>query len=262
MDRATIRCYIYACPPGQRYPAARALAEMGLHFEYADETSGPDVLSLTAPYFAEEHNADSTGDCAQALRTAAPGCSYMLWADPYYGGPGDVHAYTPALGTFTAACDPSGEPLLSRADVAPMLRGKGRPRWLSGLLPARRGRIAAQLDRAMGGPWMDEYAAARAAAAAGAGPGLAVHCPGATPRQYTWDEDGTPARGTLADYAAAFARANDTAFPGADLSTEVQSGGTAYPVQSEALAARPDEDGSRAIRLSVPGEEVTIRTWG
>lgn len=78
----------------------------------------------------------------------------------------------------------------------------------------------------------------------------------AAPRTYTWTEDGRAAAGTLADYARSYAR---LAVPGAGLSAEVRTPHAAYPVRAEVLAAVPGADGSWPVRLSVPGEQVTVR---
>lgn len=78
----------------------------------------------------------------------------------------------------------------------------------------------------------------------------------AAPRTYTWTEDGRAAAGTLADYARSYAR---PAFPGTGLSAEVRTPHGAYPVRAEVLAAVPGADGSWPVRLSVPGEQVTVR---
>jgi hypothetical protein len=86
-------------------------------------------------------------------------------------------------------------------------------------------------------------------------------CSGAVLRTYAWMDDGRLVTGTLADYARAYALAADESLPAREISTEVRTWDAGYHVRAEALAAAPDDDGCWPIRLSVPGEQVTVSVW-
>ena len=263
-DRSTVYFHLYACPEDQRAAAAAALDAEDLYFEFEnDAVAAAGQLSLTRPYFAEEYPVGSLGDCARAVREAAPGCSYVAWEEPGTTGPGEIHAYTPVLGLFTAASAGQGEAFFTLPEATAAIWGTGRPGRLRRLLPARRSRVAARLHHAMGGPWMDDWESCRDAAlrAAGTG-GLTVQCASGTPRQYAWEQGDGQASGTLADYAEAFTRVKDASLPDTGIGTELRDGTQIYPVVAEGLATTPDEDGYWPVRLSVPGEEVTVRVWG
>lgn len=83
----------------------------------------------------------------------------------------------------------------------------------------------------------------------------------ATPRTYAWTDDDRRVTGTLEDYARSYELAADESLPGRELSTEVRASDAAYQVRIEALSAVPDDDGCWPVRLSVPGEQVTVSVW-
>ncbi|MGH3193093.1 MAG: hypothetical protein ACRDOL_38745 [Streptosporangiaceae bacterium] len=88
-------------------------------------------------------------------------------------------------------------------------------------------------------------------------------CPNAVPRVYTWLDGEQRCTGTLADYAASFAVDRDESLPGGDLATAIRdtSQGTLHMVRAVCLEDAPDRDGCWQVRLSVPGEQVTVAVW-
>jgi len=97
-------------------------------------------------------------------------------------------------------------------------------------------------------------------------PGCALARP---PQEYFWecswgDGDGEVCTGTLASYAEAFELAHDESLPAPELSPVIRAWDAGYPaltVQAACLDHSPGQDGCWLVRLSVPGEEVTVRVW-
>jgi hypothetical protein len=89
--------------------------------------------------------------------------------------------------------------------------------------------------------------------------GHTLECASAEPRRYVWQESGDLGSGTLADYAQAWVMAHDDSLPGDSLGGELRTWDVSYQVMAGSLAPQPDDDGCWRIRLSVPGEEATIR---
>lgn len=155
--RSSIQVYVYSCPEEQRADVVRVLMdECDLDMQYADAEGDP--LNLTAPYWAEETPLDTGMEVAEALREAAPGASFFLWMDPSDSdeGPilGDLHAYTPELGQFYAECDQHGLPRFTPAQIAGMIQ-----RIRDTTLCMTSVTLAIELDKAMGKPWLDDWAA-------------------------------------------------------------------------------------------------------
>lgn len=153
-DRTGFRAYVYDCPEDQREAALTVLAEdYALGVDWTDQPAGD--LDLTSAYTADEITCGSAQEIAKALREAAPGASFILWEDPKYEWLGDLYAHTPALGEFTAECAESGEPVLNREQVTKVINdaAKDAPGTPGGMLRVIRDAI----NRAMGGPWFDDW---------------------------------------------------------------------------------------------------------
>jgi len=87
-------------------------------------------------------------------------------------------------------------------------------------------------------------------------------CPdGREPRLYVWHEGIELSTGTLADYGQAFEIAHDDSLPTGDISEEIRTWDADFPVQAWCLDDKPDRDGCWPVRLSVPGEQVTVHIW-
>jgi hypothetical protein len=135
-----LQAHIYDCPPGQLWYVVRTLRNLGLHREYpSSEMAG----QLDERWLREEARDDSAYQLAEALQEAAPGASWYLWQEPQAGELGDLYAFTPRLGLFHGACDGAGGVVIGREEARKILAG-GR-----------------DIDRAMGGPWTDEWEARR-----------------------------------------------------------------------------------------------------
>jgi hypothetical protein len=91
--------------------------------------------------------------------------------------------------------------------------------------------------------------------------GHTQECASAEPRLYVWLESGTLTTGTLAGYGRAWALAHGDSPPGAGLGDELRTWDASYPVQIQ-VEGRDDnrgQDGCWPVRVSVPGEQVTVR---
>jgi hypothetical protein len=88
-------------------------------------------------------------------------------------------------------------------------------------------------------------------------------CANALPRTYTWLDGGRTCTGTLADYAESFAISHDESLPAGELAESIRDTAqdTVYTVQAVCLDETPDQDGCWLVRLSVPGEQVTVTVW-
>jgi Protein of unknown function (DUF3145) len=137
-DRTNFQVYVYECPEDQREAAAAAITDI----YDPDEGSTDDLAEGITVYEARVGTAD---EVAAKLREAAPGASFYLWEDPCYEWLGDMYAYTPELGIFTAACDSYGEPVFKLSEVVVVVREA------KGMLPV--------IQRKMGAPWREDWAA-------------------------------------------------------------------------------------------------------
>ena len=88
MDRTYLKCHVYDCPEDQREAARAALEQWGWG-EYVDDPESP-VDGMTA---APETLCDTVPDIATALRTSAPGASWVAWEEPTTGHPGRAAAF-------------------------------------------------------------------------------------------------------------------------------------------------------------------------
>ena len=138
-DRTNFQVYVYECPEDQHDAAVDAIREVAGEWE---EGSADDLAAGLIMYDAR---CGIAGEMAAALAEAVPGASFYLWEDPAYEWLGDVYAYTPALGMFTAECDSNGEPMFRLSDVLATIGTANGD--------------AEAVKRAMGGPWREDWSA-------------------------------------------------------------------------------------------------------
>jgi hypothetical protein len=131
-----LQAHIYACPRNQIAPAVRVLRNLGLESEYPG--SGV-ARQFDERWLKEEAHDDDAYHLAEGLREAAPGASWYLWQEPQAGDLGDLYAFTPELGEFHGSCDGAGSVVADRDLIQKVLAQAG------------------DIDRAMGGPWADEW---------------------------------------------------------------------------------------------------------
>jgi hypothetical protein len=143
MERTYLRCYLYACPEGERDAAATAM-----DYENMSESDGAWVNS--------DASSDSSASLASALRDAAPGASWVLWEDPVTDT-GMLYARTPELGDFSATCNGGGDVVLTHTEVSEVI-DKVASEWKGhGGALTMAAAITAAVDRAMGIPWMNDW---------------------------------------------------------------------------------------------------------
>ena len=137
-DWTYLRTYIWACPMEQRRAALGVLRP----------DAGPgEVLAMAEAYAEEQVHVGYVHDLADELISAAPGASFVMWADPAWALPGELRAFTPALGDFAGECTAAGEVIIGLDEVLQILtRARSRRGARSGL------------HKAMAGPWMEDWA--------------------------------------------------------------------------------------------------------
>jgi hypothetical protein len=156
-DRTYFQVHIYDCPEDQREAARRVIAD------YVTAADEDDVLHLTEGYTEDEVSCGSADELAPRLEQAAPGCSFVLWEDPKYEWLGSIRAYTPALGSFAADCDASGQPVFTLSEVLAVLKSDqvtacNDPDDSDGTLLKE---VPAALARVFGDPWLKGWRARR-----------------------------------------------------------------------------------------------------
>ncbi|WP_037719327.1 hypothetical protein [Streptomyces sp. AA4] len=127
---------IHDCPPRRVRAVLAALREYSYLY---DGDGAADVLHVGMWFKAHPEAYRMARDFAHALMKAAPEVAFTVYDAPRDSEPGEVHTYVRDLGLFSAPCDAHGEPTFSRS------------RWL-----ALAAQPAADRDRAMGLPWMNE----------------------------------------------------------------------------------------------------------
>src|SRR5262245_44852674 len=154
--RADLRVYVYDCPKSQREAAASYLTTGLRDFQIDWSDSLPPELEMDRPYTLDDAPYGALDQITAELRQAAPGASFMAWTDPAGEGPGQLIAYAPGLGEYTAACDAGGEPLFSREQITDLIGQAAQP--ITGTAPAAQlAQIKDAVYRAMGGPWLDHF---------------------------------------------------------------------------------------------------------
>ena len=154
-DRTYFQVHVYDCPEDQREAARLVIAD------YVTAAAEDHVLDLTEGYTEEEISCGSADELAPRLEEAAPQCSFVLWEDPKYEWLGSIRAYTPALGSFAADCDASGQPVFTLSEVLAMLQSDqvtayNDPDDSDGMLFKG---FPAALARAFGDPWLEDWRA-------------------------------------------------------------------------------------------------------
>lgn len=144
-DRTNLQVFIYKCPEDQCEAAATLLGDMDI--DWGSVPHVPGTLTLSHPYTRYETSCGTADSLAAELREAAPGASFVLWEDPAYEWLGSIQAYTPELGAFGAECTEGGEVVFTFAQVADVIAAS----------PTARSAVRAQLRKAMGGPWLDDW---------------------------------------------------------------------------------------------------------
>ena len=143
-ERTSMRVWVYDCPAGQRAAALAALDDLTTEFV----TGLPaDQLDLTEPYYTSEARPGTSRDVADALRASAPGAAFLIREYPEAGNPGLLHAYTPALGSFSGECSAAGDVVLNRDAVHQLLAADS-----SGA-----GALRMMADIATGQPWVADF---------------------------------------------------------------------------------------------------------
>lgn len=150
-DRTYFQVHVYDCPEDQREAARLVIAD------YVTAAAEDHVLDLTEAYTEEEVSCGGADELAPRLEQAAPGCSFVLWEDPTYVWLGSIRAYTPALGSFAADCDASGQPVFTLSEVMAVLQSDqvtacNDPDDSDGMLLKE---VPAALARAFGDPWLE-----------------------------------------------------------------------------------------------------------
>lgn len=110
-------------------------------------------LDLKHGYVCNEMPVGTATITAAALRSAAPGCSFVLWEDPKYEYLGTACAYAPDLGPFEANCDSDGTPVFSLGEVMSLLNQAREEHLAPEHLPEF-------MRLHLGGPWYDRWHAA------------------------------------------------------------------------------------------------------
>lgn len=161
-DRTNLQAYVYDCPEDQRTAAHDVLAGdygLGLDWDARKPGSGAgDELNMTEAYTDDQMRVGSAREVAEALREAAPGASFVLWEDPAYEWLGDVFAYTPKLGMFSAPCDANAVPMFTGEQMRKLVSEATADVGASaGGIMLRKIREA--IDLATGAPWFADWAA-------------------------------------------------------------------------------------------------------
>lgn len=119
---------IYACPPRRVRTVLDILEFYGLADDEpiggtaTDDTEGNAgkraVVTLGEEYSCDESfRCGSAADLSDELIEKAPEVAFIVYEEPAYNWVGTFCSYVPELGLFTADCDTTGEPLLSRSYV-------------------------------------------------------------------------------------------------------------------------------------------------
>jgi hypothetical protein len=152
MERTYLRCYLYACPEGEREAAAEAM-------DY-ENMSEPNLANEAEAWVNDDALAGSADHLADALRDAAPGASWVLWEDPVTDI-GTLCARTPELGDFSASCTGGGDVVLTHDQVADVIDAAANEWRTQESALAMAAAIQVAVDRAMGVPWMKDWAGHR-----------------------------------------------------------------------------------------------------
>ena len=140
-DRTTFQVYLYECPEDQREAALGAIREVAGEWDEGAADQPGEGFTIY------EARLGTAMDTAHRLAEAAPGASFYMWEDPAYEYLGDVYAYTPALGMFTAQCDSYGEPVFTLSQIEQYHNAA------YGFV------VTDTIRKAMGGPWREDWMA-------------------------------------------------------------------------------------------------------
>jgi hypothetical protein len=149
MVPADFQLIVYDCPPPQRGAVVEVLNDHELDFEYellGSQRSHAELM-LGRLYTARSFSGFAD-DIGTQLIDRAAGATFAGWTEPAQEYLGTAVMYAPDLGKFIGECDANGHPLLGRWQLRELIGDQEK---------ARLKRIAAAIDRAAGGPWLDRF---------------------------------------------------------------------------------------------------------